>query len=95
MGIFDAVRIYPIYRGKFAHYNWLGFSSSVYPFVTKICNFLPLRIVVQTKKTPGQKNSSAEPKNMQTSQIRAKLPRLTVHKKTLSLSIVRFIWIKL
>ena len=74
----DAVRIYPISRGKFGHYNLLGFSSSVYPFVTKICNFPPLRIVVQTKKNPRSKNSSVEPKNMRTSQIRAKLPRLTV-----------------
>ena len=49
-GDFEVVRIYPIYRGKFGHYNWLGFSSSVYPFVTKICNFLPLRIVVQIKQ---------------------------------------------
>ena len=52
MGILKGVRIYPISRGKFGHYNLLGFSSSVHPFVTKICNSLPLRTAVQIKKTP-------------------------------------------
>lgn len=54
-GDFEAVRIYPISRGKFGHYNLLGFSSCVKPLITKICNSLPLSIVVQVKKTPGQK----------------------------------------
>ena len=50
----SCVQIYPGKWGKFGHDKWLGFSSSLYPFVTKICNFLPLRIVVQTKKNLGQ-----------------------------------------
>ena len=55
MGILKGVRIYPGERGKFGHYNLLGFLSPVNPFVTKIYNSLPLWIAVQIKKTPGQK----------------------------------------
>ena len=47
MRILRGVRIYPIYRGKFGHYNWLGFSSSVHPLIIKICNYLPLSVVVR------------------------------------------------
>ena len=54
MGILRGVRNYPIYRGKFEHYNLLGFSSSVHPFVTKTCDSFRLRIAVQIKKTLGQ-----------------------------------------
>ena len=79
MGIFRGVRIYPIYWGKFGHYNLLGFSSSVDPFFTKICNYLPQMIAVQMKKTLGQTIHCSRRTTMQISQIRPKLPQLTVH----------------
>ena len=68
------VQIYPISRGKFGHYNLLGFSLSAHPFVTKICNSLPLRIAVQIKKDPRSNHSLVEEIFMQASQIRPKLP---------------------
>ena len=53
-GIFDGVRSYPISWGNFGHWNLLGFSTSIYPFRTKIHKLLPLRIVVQMKKTSSR-----------------------------------------
>ena len=53
-GIFDGVRSYPISWGNFGHWNLLGFSTPVNPFRTKIYKVLPLRTLVQMKKTSGR-----------------------------------------
>ena len=49
MGILRGVRIYPIYRGKFGHYNWLGFSSSVHMVVRTLENLENLEMSGKNK----------------------------------------------
>ena len=80
MGILWGVRNYPIYRGEFGHYNLLGFSPSVHPFITKIGNSLPLPFSdCRTDKKDHRSNHSlVEEIFIQTSQVHPKLPQLTV-----------------
>ena len=71
MAILRGVRNYPIYRDKFGDSNLVDLSSSVHSFISKIRNSLPL-------KDRRSNHSLVEEIFMQTSQIRAKIPQLTV-----------------
>ena len=55
-GIFDAVRIYPISRGKFGQSYFSDISSCAAPFGTRICNIV---LLVQLRQKPNQTDYQA------------------------------------